>query len=300
LNNPLVSIITPTYKHEDFIGECIESVLGQTYDNWEQIIIDDCSPDKTLEKIYSYKDSRIRVIQNKERGGPSKLHVSYNNALELANGELIAVLEGDDCWPKDKLEKQVPIHEKHVVLTWGLAAEKFENKIVMPQKKRNQRQQKICPDLNELLLGNIIPAVTVMIRKNELCKIGGFWQPVGAVLVDYPTWLLLKRFGYFVFIPAILGIHRIHDQQISKKHATTMLESSIYYIDDILARLNTIEKRNLNMRHVTAAQCLRRASLSEKVSDIIQAKKYYRKVLALGNLQQCFKAVKKLLLLRDV
>src|SRR5437667_7605704 len=99
---PLVSVITPAYNHRRFIGPCIESLLGQTYTNWEQIIIDDGSTDDTAEVVRSYSDPRIRYF-HQENQGIDALAQTYNRALNLSRGELIAVLEGDDLWPEDKL-----------------------------------------------------------------------------------------------------------------------------------------------------------------------------------------------------
>ncbi|MEI6627626.1 MAG: hypothetical protein WCL61_03455, partial [bacterium] len=174
-------------------------------------------------------------------------------------------------------------------------AKRIQNKTVLPRRKYNLHKQRNYPSLNELLTGNMIPAVTVMISKTELCGIGGFWQPDGAVLVDHPTWLSLRRIGRFVFIPEILGVFRIHAQQISNVHSAIMNESAISYIEDIVSKLDMTEKKKINMCHVTAELYLRRASLSEEVSNTIRAKIYYRKVLALGNLHQRIAALKRIL-----
>ncbi len=105
-NNPLVSIITPTYNHEKFIGTCIESVLKQTYQNWEMIIIDDGSTDKTGVVVAKYDDDRIKYVKQ-ENLGIWKLSETYNKALDMSMGDLVAILEGDDAWPNFKLEEQV-------------------------------------------------------------------------------------------------------------------------------------------------------------------------------------------------
>jgi len=103
----LVSIITPTYNHENFIGKCIESVLAQTYQHWEQIIVDDGSDDDTKQTIAKYHDKRIKYIKQ-ENKGIWRLNETYNTALKHSNGEIISILEGYDFWPPDKLEKQLP------------------------------------------------------------------------------------------------------------------------------------------------------------------------------------------------
>jgi len=273
MNKPLVSIITPTYNHEAYIGACIESVLAQSYVNWEQIIVDDCSTDNTMDIVSSYNDPRIKLLRNDSHGGPTRLHASYNSALEMAKGELIAVLEGDDFWPKQKLEIQVKAHKNKFVLSWGLCVKLINNKFVSPSRKSYPRTQKEYPNINELLLGNMIPSVTVIIHKSYLSTIGGFRQPKGALFADYLTWLLLRKKGPFIFIPEILGVYRIHKQQISKTNKLAMVESSIKCIDYVLASMDELELKNIKLRQVKAAQYLLKALSLELRSDVIRAKK---------------------------
>ena len=117
--HPVVSIITPTYNHEGYIAQCIESVLSQTYPHWEQIIIDDGSSDRTGDIASQYKDERIKYIRQNNRG-IWRLGELYNEALRLAKGEYIAILEGDDFWPSNKLELQLKAHfGSSAVLSWG-------------------------------------------------------------------------------------------------------------------------------------------------------------------------------------
>lgn len=109
--NDLVSIITPSYQTAEYIAETIESVLAQTYTNWEMIIVDDCSKDKTDEVVLSYlSDSRIRYLKNKTNSGAA---VSRNRALRKAKGRWITFLDSDDLWSPDKLEKQVAFMEEN-------------------------------------------------------------------------------------------------------------------------------------------------------------------------------------------
>lgn len=102
----LVSIITPNYNCGRFIVQTIESVLAQTYTNWEMLIVDDCSTDNSVQIALSYaeKDQRIKVIRNETNSGAA---ISRNKAIELAQGEFIAFLDSDDLWLPDKLEKQI-------------------------------------------------------------------------------------------------------------------------------------------------------------------------------------------------
>lgn len=100
----LVSIIMPSWNTGRFIAESIDSVLKQTYTNWELLIVDDCSTDNTDEIITSYKDSRIKYFKNEHNSGAA---FTRNKAMREAQGEWIAFLDSDDLWKPEKLEKQI-------------------------------------------------------------------------------------------------------------------------------------------------------------------------------------------------
>ena len=107
----LVSIIMPSYNTAKYIGQSIESVLNQTYQNWELIIVDDCSTDETEEVIQKYlSDSRIRYLKNEKNSGPA---LSRNYALREAKGKWIAFLDSDDLWCETKLEYQIGFMKSH-------------------------------------------------------------------------------------------------------------------------------------------------------------------------------------------
>ena len=100
----LVSIIMPSYNTAEYIKESIDSVLAQTYTNWELIIVDDCSTDNTDAVIALFEDKRIRYFKNERNSGAA---VSRNRALREAKGRYIAFLDSDDLWVPEKLEKQI-------------------------------------------------------------------------------------------------------------------------------------------------------------------------------------------------
>lgn len=233
--SPVISIITPTYHHEKFISGCIESVIKQTCPDWEMIIIDDGSTDRTAEIALEYagKDSRIRVFKQ-ENIGIFRLAETYNKALELSKGEYVAILEGDDYWTGDKLEKQIDAFglDTGTVLCWGQAigvnADNGEAIRTYPPVDspdlihfNNDPPGSI---LNVFLFRNCIPALTMMIRKETLVSIGGFQQTCGLPLVDLPTLYKLALKGRFVFIPERLGFWRIYPTQITKMYTALMTE----------------------------------------------------------------------------
>jgi teichuronic acid biosynthesis glycosyltransferase TuaG len=104
--SPLISIITPLYNAESFVSETIKSILDQSYENWEQIIVDDASTDSSLEiaRSFAENDSRIRVEKLSENRGAAYCR---NLATDKANGDYIAFLDSDDLWHPDKLKSQL-------------------------------------------------------------------------------------------------------------------------------------------------------------------------------------------------
>lgn len=100
----LVSIIMPSYNTAKFIEETLDSVLAQTYTNWELIIVDDCSTDDSDAVVAKYQDPRIRYLKNEHNSGAA---VSRNRALREAKGRWIAFLDSDDLWTPEKLEEQI-------------------------------------------------------------------------------------------------------------------------------------------------------------------------------------------------
>lgn len=106
----LVSIIMPSYNTASYIAESIQSVIDQTYKDWELIIVDDFSTDKTDEVVKQFSDERIKYLKNEKNSGAA---VSRNTALIEAKGKWIAFLDSDDLWMPDKLEKQIAFMEKN-------------------------------------------------------------------------------------------------------------------------------------------------------------------------------------------
>jgi glycosyltransferase involved in cell wall biosynthesis len=238
LNKPLVSIITPTYNHEKYISDCILSVLSQTYENWEMIIVDDGSTDKTYEnaKSFAEHDQRIKVF-TQQNVGIFRLGETYNFALSVAQGKYVAILEGDDVWVPEKLSLQVEALEKNenAVFCYGQAYSVSQdlseihstNEITHPIEKLNNRPIGSITGL--LIFSNFIPALTVMIRKETLLKLGGFIQTHHLPLVDWTTWIYLSLQGEFVFISQHLGKWRMYFSQTTKSYTAEIFENQYQF-----------------------------------------------------------------------
>ena|SRR6266478_9837024 len=235
---PLVSVITPTYNQEQFVGPCIESVFQQTYSNWEQVVIDDGSTDNTSSIVSGFRDPRIR-LERQANQGPFELANTYNRALSLAKGELIAILEGDDFWPPDKLAALVSAFlDDDVVLAYGEATDVDAKGMEQRTKSHTTRLRK---GLSRSVLFNdpvgsatqymplaegrsLISPSTVVIRRSALDRIGGFQYVVGLPLTDYPTFIELSLVGKFHYSAQTMGYRRHHQNSVTVHHARRIHE----------------------------------------------------------------------------
>ena len=252
MGKPLVSIITPTYNHEKFIGKCIESVISQTYPHWEMIIVDDGSNDSTADIIKRFKDNRIKYIKQ-ERKGIWRLSETYNKALKNSKGDLIAVLEGDDFWPDNKLEQQIlTFEDPEVVLSWGKVdiIDEFNEKTGFRPKTIDWLKTKSNLGMYKyLFFGNFIPACTVMCSKSKLIEINGFKQCKEFPYVDHTTWLELGLKGKLYYLDYKLGYWRHHETQISAKMSVEMVKSLIYG-KYLLKKMTYKQRKELNLSNI--------------------------------------------------
>lgn len=197
----LVSIITPSYNTARFIAETIESVMAQTYMNWEMIIVDDCSTDNTDEVVAAYvaKDSRIHYLKNEENSGAA---LTRNRALREARGRWIAFLDSDDLWHPEKLERQIRFMEKNryafsYTCYSEIDSEGNETGIQVsgPTKITMRRMFAFCwPGcLTVMYDANVVGLVQIKdIKKNN----------------DYAMWLKICRKADCHLLPLFLGKYR--------------------------------------------------------------------------------------------
>lgn len=185
----LVSIIMPAYNAEKYISESIESVLAQTYKNWELIIVDDCSQDGTIQIVNDYmrKDSRIKIIMLVTNSGAA---VARNTAIENAKGRYIAFLDSDDLWKKEKLQKQLDFMQK------GQYAFTFTSYQYLKQTNEEKLRVINIPKsltYEQSLKNTIIGCLTVVVDRK---KTGDFRMPLIRAGQDHLTWWLLMKRGF--------------------------------------------------------------------------------------------------------
>ena len=208
--NELVSIITPVYNNSEFIKQTIESVQKQTYKNWEMVIVDDCSTDRTPELIkkISQKDDRIKYIKLENNSGAA---IARNKALSESRGRFIAYLDADDLWKKNKIQNQIDFMLAHDYAFVCSNYEKIDinNKIL--------KQVKIPKEINyKLFLRNtIIQTVGVMIDSRKTGR-ELLMMPNVRRRQDAATWCQLLKSGFNCYgVPEFLSYYRVVPNSLS-------------------------------------------------------------------------------------
>jgi len=214
--NTLVSIVVPTYNHSIYLKRALESIINQTYENWEVIVIDNHSTDNTFEVVANFKNNRIKYLKVHNKG---IIAISRNIGIKSANGEWIAFLDSDDWWTRDKLEICIQsINEKVDFIYHDLEIIANKSRIFSRKKIKSRKLKK--PVLIDLLTeGNAIGNSSVFVRKKFLDEINGIDESKELVAAeDYNTWLrIAKLTDQFVYLKKRLGYYLVHDQSVSKK-----------------------------------------------------------------------------------
>jgi glycosyltransferase involved in cell wall biosynthesis len=234
---PLVSILTPTYNHERFIAACIESVLHQTYTNWEMLIVDDGSSDRTGELARGYTDPRIKY-RRQEHVGLERLADTYNSALHASSGTLVAILEGDDTWAPDMLSVLVPkLLSSPAVLAYGQTEIMVGDRLTgrrLPDESTGRRFGRTALNNNPvgsatraMLHGDVrvfSHAASTLIRRDALEALGGFPHVEGFFAVDYPMLLGLSLTAPFDYSDRVVAHWRRHAAAGSWLNQEAMME----------------------------------------------------------------------------
>ena len=187
ISNDIISIITPVYNASDFLEETINSVLNQTYDNWEMILVDDCSTDNSREiiKKLSQMDDRIIPVFSERNEGVAK---SRNKGILKAKGRYIAFLDSDDIWKENKLKLQIEFMKKNNI-AFSFTGYDFIDENGVEFRKMVDLPSKV--NYNKLLKYNSIGCLTVMIDKEV---VGDIEMP-SIKHEDFMTWLSILKKG---------------------------------------------------------------------------------------------------------
>jgi len=215
---PRVTVLLPVYNAEKYIKEAIESMLNQTFRDFELLIINDGSTDKSLEIITSCKDGRIRLIVNEKNEG---LIYSLNKGIEMAQGEYIARMDADDICMPERLEIQVEFMENNpnigVVGSWTMTdsgEKKFIGKYYSDPAKIK----------SGFLFGTSLAHPTVMIKKGAL---GNFrYDENFKHAEDYDLWTRMADSVNFANLTEVLLMHRKHEESVSSTYTDIQTDNA--------------------------------------------------------------------------
>lgn len=214
----LVSVITPVYNRSATLEQCMESVMNQSYTNWEMLLVDDCSTDNSLEIIMAYakRDPRIKAIELDKNGGAA---IARNKAIEAAKGRFIAFLDSDDLWHPDKLARQVSFSKQHeAALThtayeWMDGAGKLTGKVIKAPNRLTY---------HKMLTSNYIGCLTAMYDTSVIGE--KVYMPEVAKRQDYALWLKILRPGRTAyFLNETLASYRMGHDSLSSNKMDTIL-----------------------------------------------------------------------------
>lgn len=271
---PLISVVIPTYNHAHFLKESLGSVVAQTFANWEALVIDNSSTDKTREVVEGFSDPRIRFYQIQNQGVIAK---SRNFGIQKAQGEYIAFLDSDDFWFPSKVEKCLKRLQEgsnlvcHSELWFGEAW----GKVVHYGPAAAATFEHL------LYSGNCISTSAVVLRKELLDKWGGFSEDRQFVTAeDYDLWLRFAQAGECaVFINEILGTYRIHTGGASssvEKNARAIIAVSEKYFSIASSRT---QNRGILERQCRANIFYAAARGFHRVGDRKSERKYFLRAI---------------------
>lgn len=225
----LVSIIMPVHNGAETIGKSIESVLAQTYEQWELIIIDDCSADETKKVVEGYKDNRIRYLYLQQNCGVAG---ARNRGIHAATGRYIAFLDSDDLWMPEKVMEQLAfMREKKC----GFSYTEYRQFVDTVDHIGHLISIHDCVDYQALLKGNEIGCLTVMLDRSIFPEI----EMPAARHEDYITWLNLLRTGKKAY-----GIHKdLARYRKSSKSLTGNKWRSLKWTWDVYRKSQNLSRR---------------------------------------------------------
>ena len=269
-NRPLVSVIMNCYNGDKFLKEAIDSVLSQTYSNWELIFWDNQSVDDSASIVNSYGDIRLRYFYAENH---TELGEARNLALKKARGEWVGFLDVDDIWFPEKLEKnleEVNTSAPSADLIYS-RCEFFSNKAESNNKIKVIGTYPKARDLptsnlyNLLFFGNMLPFPSVLYRRKSIEKIGGI--PNYRFCPDYFLSMSLSREGHIVAIDKTLCRYRCSDSSMTARFATVGWQECVTINKDF-SILDGDENKSHSTRAAYTLRCLLNGSYSEALASI--------------------------------
>ena len=215
---PQITVLMPVYNCALYIEESVESILNQTYTNFEFLIIDDASTDNTVSIIKTYTDSRIQLIEKPFNTG---LTNSLNLGLQLARGKYIARMDGDDISLQERFEKQLVFLEANTEIALCGSCYKVIGSNIVKRLPEHYEDIKLG-----FLRGNCMVHPSVMMRKQILDEFSIVYDVSKEPAEDYDLWVRLLSFGKLYNLQEPLLNYRVHNAQVSRKREAQQIQSA--------------------------------------------------------------------------
>lgn len=242
---PQVSVVMPVFNGEAFLEEALDSVLAQTFADWELIVVNDGSRDGTaaIAERYAEKDRRIRVITQSNRG----LAASRGVAVAAAQGALVAFLDADDVWLEHKLQRQVEAaagHPECAIITSDALS--FDVAGVVVPSLKTWYKPGSGDVLDRLLFGNFIPPSAAMARRGPLLAVSTYDVPPPGYGEDWLMWMQIAARAPIHFVDEVLVRRRIHDGAMSSQAADIQFQCLMRNFAIVRERIPRLSPRRVD------------------------------------------------------
>lgn len=217
---PLISVVLPVYNCEAYVSGSVNSILGQSFGDFELLIIDDASTDATIPEIKTISDDRIRLIEKERNSGYTD---SLNLGISMAKGKYIARMDGDDISLPERFSRQVDFLESHPdVILCGTAFRILGTPTVISVPETHEQIKAA------LLKASCFAHPSVMVRKSALERLSLVYDKQFEPAEDYDLWTRLVGFGKLHNLQEVLLEYRIHENQVSNTRAEKQKEGSVH------------------------------------------------------------------------
>ncbi len=283
MTKDLISVVMSNYNTDElYLRASIESILNQTYENFEFIIVDDCSTDNSLNVIESYSDKRIKLIKNKQNMGLTK---SLNIAIKEAKGEFIARMDADDISLPQRFEKQVEfLTSNHKYIACGTAIK------IIGGHKEGKIIHRTIPDIETfriyLLFGNYpnIAHPTAMFNHSLLKKYNIEYDENCLLAQDYKMWVSCSKYAPCYNIDEVLLQYRVHDKAVSIEKQQLQ--------NDIATQIITEQLQALEVSCDDEILEIHRNFLLERKEYNLKFKKWIKKLIARNKIYKVYNSHK--------
>jgi len=238
----VVTVVMPAYNHEKFIGAAVESVLAQTMDDWELVVVDDGSTDRTAEIVRSYKDPRLRLLQQTNCGA----HHALNRGIDEATAPWIAILNSDDRFQRDKFERHLEIHRSdplleasacrvRYILESGIPASRYSYYCVQYKHLKSLSKTPLSLFASLLVANHLVTTSCLFVKRETLLGMGGF---IGLRFVhDWFMFLALAQRGKLLVLEEELTDYRRHSMNTIAGNDTAGLIEDNFVLEWYVSRV---------------------------------------------------------------